>query len=58
MKIRPFRFLSKKIFVQIAGFVNDGTWTFNHDDDGMEQNIGKCLSGHRNKNDASIMRIR
>jgi len=45
-------------FPQISGYVNDGTWAFNHDDDGNSQNIGKCSSSHRNKNDASIMRVR
>lgn len=45
-------------FPQISGFVNDGTWAFNHDNDGADQNIGKCLSGHRNKANPSLLRIR
>jgi len=45
-------------FPQISGFVNDGSWSYNHDNDGADQNIGKCLSGHRNKKDSSLLRIR
>jgi len=45
-------------FPLISGFVNNGTWKFDHDNDGDGQNIGKCLSGHRNKNKASLIRIR
>jgi len=45
-------------FPQISGFVNDGSWSYNHDTDGAEQSIGKCLSGHRNKKENSLLRIR
>ena len=54
-----FIFEHKKILIsKISGFVNNGTWKFDHDNDGDGQNIGKCLSGHRNKNKASLIRIR
>ena len=46
------------IFSKISGFVSNGTWDFNHDTDGADQNIGKCLSGHRNKQKSSLLRIR
>jgi len=45
-------------FPLISGFVSNGTWDFNHDTDGADQNIGKCLSGHRNKQKSSLLRIR
>ena len=43
---------------QISGFVSNGTWSFDHDTDGADQNIGKCLSGHRNKQRSSMIRVR
>jgi len=45
-------------FPLISGFVSNGTWAFDHDTDGADQNIGKCLSGHRNKQRSSMLRVR
>jgi len=45
-------------FPQVSAIVNDGSLDFDHDTDGMEQNIGSCYSMIRNRDHDTHMSIR
>lgn len=49
---------SSGAFPRVSGFVNDGTWEFDHGSDGDKQSFGHCYAMARNREHDTDLKIR
>lgn len=49
---------SSGAFPRVSGFINDGTWEFDHATDGEEQKFGHCYAMARNRDHDTDLKIR